>query len=95
MVEKYNKLKSKYKEYVVFIKRGCFYEVYDIDAIIIRNIFGYKVRVVDNSMCCGIYEKYINRVLSKLTRFYINYIIYIDDVTDVSKFKKNCYSTYF
>ena len=91
MIEKFEKLKKVYKNYIIFIRRGCFYEIYDIDAIIIRDLFNYKVRVVDNHVCVGINVNNINKILIKLDILSINYVIYSNCIIEKCRYKNNCY----
>ena len=45
MIEKYYKYKYDYKDYVLFIKNGIFYDCLDNDALIINKLFNYKIKI--------------------------------------------------
>ena len=53
VVDLYNTYKDNYKEYVVFIKIGNFYETYNNDAYIISKIMNYKVKNISNNVRVG------------------------------------------
>lgn len=88
-------IKELFPEYIVFIKIGNFYEVYEDDAIIISYLFGYKIRNINNLNSCGFPLNSINKVLSILDRKTINYIAidkahnYEEEVKENYKRKNN------
>ena len=44
----YSECKEKYKEYVILIKCGNFYEALGDDAYLMNKIFGYKIKELSN-----------------------------------------------
>ena len=44
MLEDYIKLKESYPKSVIMIKSGNFYECLNDDAIVMNNLFGYKIK---------------------------------------------------
>ena len=44
MLEMYYKYRLEYKDFLLFIKVGSFYEVFDKDSLILNKLFGYKIK---------------------------------------------------
>lgn len=53
MLEKYIKLKEKYPKSVILIKAGNFYDCINDDAIIINNLFNYKIKQLSKYIRLG------------------------------------------
>lgn len=69
-------IKELFPEYVVMIKIGTFYEVYNDDANIITYLFKYKIKTLSSSdRVCGFPLGAINKVLYILENKNINYIM--------------------
>ena len=95
MIEKYYKYKIEYKDFVLLIKCGNFYEVIGNDALIIKNIFGYKLKQISSNFKCGFPLSGIKKVITHLQASSINYVIIEDKVIDACDYKeKNNYSVY-
>ena len=71
----YNIYKEKYPKYVIMIKCGSFYEIYGEDSYIINNLFNYKIKRFNDYVRCGFPKVCLNKVIEKLKKFKINYII--------------------
>lgn len=70
-----NNIKELFPEYVVLIKIGTFYEVYNKDAIILSYLFQYKIKTLSsNDKVCGFPIKSINKIKFILENKNINYI---------------------
>lgn len=68
--------KELYREYVVLLKVGTFYNVYFDDAILISDLFGYKMKKLDNNINnCGFPVTALNNVKYMLEQKKINYIV--------------------
>ena len=67
-----NTIKELFPDYVVMIKIGTFYEVYNDDAKILNYLFKYKLR---SNMSCGFPISSINKVMYVLENKSINYIM--------------------
>lgn len=95
MIEKYYKYKIDYRDYVIFIKSGIFYECIANDALIINKLFNYKIKMIGNTVKVGFPIKNIDAVIEKLADSNINYII-VDDDKISKKFEtdNNNYSEY-
>lgn len=69
MFETFRLLKLEYKEYIILMKSGSFYCVFDEDAIIINKIFNYKINQLKNNLKAGfpvsLIEKNINILKKK------------------------------
>lgn len=90
-LETYKELKEKYGKYVVMIKVGIFYEVYDNDSYVIHNLCGY--RVMGKNRRVGFPINSINNVIEVLKKNKVNYII-VDDGFKKKKFNRNNYDKY-
>ena len=53
MLEKYIKLKEKYPKSLIIIKAGNFYDCINDDAIIINNLFNYKIKQLSKYIRLG------------------------------------------
>ena len=53
MLDIYYKYRLEYKDFLIFIKVGSFYEVFDKDALILNEIFEYKIKKVKDSINVG------------------------------------------
>ena len=95
MIEKYYKHKIDYRDYVIFIKSGIFYECIANDALIINKMFNYKIKMISNTIKVGFSVKNIEFVLEKLKENNINYIVVNDDkITLKYEADNNNYSEY-
>ena len=98
VVDLYNTYKDNYKEYVVFIRMGNFYETYNNDAYIISKIMNYKVKNISNNIRVGFPITSLNKVLDELNNNKINYIVIEkDEIYKISikkKFRDNNYLNY-
>lgn len=99
IIDTYNIYKEKYREYVVLIKSGIFYSVYNDDVSIIYSLFHYKIKNVGNNFNIGFPISNINNVCNKLVNKKINYIILEKEndnyeVIEKQKFNKNNYNNY-
>ena len=87
MIEKYYMYKVKYKDYILLIKSGNFYEIIGKDALILNGIFKYKITKLSNTLKCGFPISSINKVTNKLK---INYLV-ISDTLNEKSFDDNNY----
>lgn len=95
----YNSYKIKYKEYVVLIKSGIFYDVLNDDIGIMYSLFHYKINCSGDNYIVGFPEKNLVKVTDMLKQNKINYIVLDKDNSEykiVDKFKtnKNKYNNY-
>ena len=100
LIDVYNKYKLKYKDYVIIIKSGIFYNVFNEDTSILYNIFGYKIKNNGNNFIIGFPIKSLSKICSILENNKINYIIINKDDKgnffefDLFKTKNNKYLKY-
>ena len=66
MLEKYYKYKIKYNNYILLIKIGNFYEIFDIDSLIMNKIFNYKLKPIKDTFKCGFPISSIDNVIDRL-----------------------------
>lgn len=89
----YKENKSKYSKYVIMIRVGIFFEVYDDDAYIVHNIMNYKVKNMKGYKRLGFPVNSYNMVINGLDKAKINYMIIDKDIVK-KKFNKNNYNKY-
>ena len=94
-------IKQIHSKDVVFVKLGKFYYCYGKDAYIISYFFEYKLNLIENTIySCGFPRQSLNKIIAKLEKKKINYVI-IDrrnnyEVQEVKNFKNlNSYEKYF
>ena len=92
--DNYEKLKLQYPKSIIIIKAGNFYECINDDAIIMNNIFKYKIRKFSKYIRLGFPILSLNKVTGILTKLEINYIIVEDGSFKKEKFKHNNYNEY-
>lgn len=71
----YYNLKNKYKNSVILIKVGLFYNTYNEDAIIIHNLTKYKLYNNNGIMCTSFTDKSIDLILSRLRSLNVGYVV--------------------
>lgn len=74
----WNSVKKLYPEYLIFVKIGKFYTVYNQDAYIISYELGYRLKEEkgkDLRYSCGFPDVAINKVKAKVEELKINYMI--------------------
>ena len=94
MLEKYYKYKLDYREYVLLMKFGIFYECVDRDAFILHKIMKYRLKRLGNTYKVGFPIGSIDKVIKYLEYYKINYVVINDIVDMVKKFRKNNYNKY-
>ncbi len=95
MLEKYYIYKVKYKEYIIMMKYGNFYEILGNDALIMNKIFNYKISKLSNTFKVGFPISRLENIINKLNNNSINYVVFDKDtITNISEFKFNNYSNY-
>lgn len=94
MLEKYYEQKIKYKDYVIFIKCGNFYEVFENDALIINDLFGYKIKRFSNTFKAGFPVSKLDDITFKLNDLKVNYLVINPCDNIVGKFNDNTYHKY-
>ena len=91
MLENYYKNKVLYKDYIIIMKYGNFYETIDNDALIMSSIFKYKINKLSNTFKVGFPINNLDNVLNILNEKSINYIV-LDNIK--KEFKNNNYNNY-
>lgn len=94
MLEDYKKIKEVYLKSVIMIKAGNFYESLNDDAIIMNNVFGYKIKSFKNYSRVGFPISNLIKVTKELTKREINYITLDDGIIKKEKFSHNKYNDY-
>ena len=96
LIDAYYNYKNKYKEYVVLLKSGIFYECFNDDIGIIYSLFHYKIKNRGNSYVVGFPSNSLSRICSILEENKINYIVADkDNIIDKYKTKNNQYNKYY
>ncbi len=100
LIDLYYKYKTDYKDYVIFIESGIFYNVYNSDVGVLHSLFSYTIKKIGDRFTIGFPMSYIESVCKKLKNEKINYIIINKDnngnyyILDKYKTKNNMYDNY-
>ena len=95
LLEEYYKNKINYKEYIILMKYGNFYEIVGQDALIMNKIFNYKISKLSNSFKVGFPVSNVDEVLDKLEELFINYVVFNkNEILFMKKFDNNKYNDY-
>ena len=91
MKEKYFIVNGKYKDSIVFVKSGSFWNSFYGDALIVHYITGYVFK--NNKV--GFPSRVLNKVLNKIGALNISYVIVyeLDDII-VHEYTSNSYTFY-
>ena len=94
MNEKFTYYKLNYSKYIVIIKKGNFFISFDNDALILSNIFNYKIIQSNNNFKVGFPVNSLSKIIMKLESLKLNYIVVDKDIIEKNKFKDNTYDEY-
>ncbi len=94
LIDKYNDYKERFPKYVIIIKCGNFYEVFNEDSYVIHNLCNYKVRIIGDYRKLGFPILAYNKVIDNLNKRKVNYIIVNEKDYIKNKFNKNNYDKY-
>ena len=94
MKDIYNKYKYDFNDYILLIKSGNFYICLKSDAIVVNNIFNYKIIETKNYIKTGFPLTSLPKVIDKLLELNVNYILLEKEIIKKEKFKNNNYSKY-
>ena len=94
MNNRYEYYKIKYKEYIILIKSGNFYVALQQDAIVLNDIFKYKLNISNNIIKVGFPINTLNKILKTLDNININYIVLDKNILHINKNKTNTYNKY-
>lgn len=92
----YMMYKQTYKDFVILIQSGSFYTTFGDDALILNNLFSYKIKILDNNIKAGFPISILNKITTFLNKYEINYIVISnnDDIVDKRNKKINKYKDY-
>lgn len=76
LYDEYLKFKEKKRDKLYLLKRGNFYVTYDMDSIIINNLFGYKIKKFKKYSIIGFPISSLEKVKDKLDESSIDYLVY-------------------
>ena len=94
MLKDYIKLKEVYPKSFIMIKSGSFYECLNDDAIVMNNLFGYKITKLRKYNRVGFPLPTLVKVTGKLTKKEVNYVIVSYGEIRNEKFNHNKYNDY-
>ena len=94
MLEDYIKLKEVYPKSVIMIKSGSFYECLNDDAIVMNNLFGYKIKKLRKYNRVGFPLSTLVKVTGELTKKEVNFVIVSDGEIKNEKLNHNKYNDY-
>ena len=94
MLEKYYNQKIRYKDYVILIKCGSFYESFEKDALIINTLLKYKIKKFSKTFKSGFPTLKLNVILKILEENHLNYVV-LDEIEMIKKeFDDNKYQNF-
>lgn len=76
LYDEYLKFKEKKRDKLYLLKKGNFYVTYDMDSIIINNLFGYKIKKFKKYSIIGFPISSLEKVKDKLEESSIDYLVY-------------------
>ena len=94
MKEKYEMYKRQYNNYVILFKQGNFYLSINDDALVLNNLFNYKIKVVTNYIKTGFPLKSIDKIINILENYTISYLVIDKDIINKKKYSNNNYFNY-
>ena len=89
MKQKYYVVKGRYKDYIIFVKSGNFWNCFYGDALIIHFLTGYNFK----NYHVGFPSKVLDKVLNKVRALNINFIL-VYELDDIVKYSSNSYTFY-
>ena len=92
MLETYYKYRMEYKDFLLFIKIGNFYEVFDKARLILNKLFGYKIKRIKDSIKVGFPLSRLDYILKLIGN--INYVVIDNIVIEKKSFNNNKYKDY-
>lgn len=94
MKEKYEMYKKQYNNYVILFKQGNFYLSMNDDALVLNNLFNYKIKVVTSYIKTGFPLNSIDKIINILENNTINYLVIDKDIINKKKYSNNNYFNY-
>ena len=94
MINNYIDLKITFKNYLIILKTGVFYICINDDAFILNKLFSYKIKEFNNYKRIGFPINSLNKVLKRLEKLNINYIVYDNKIITKVNFTNNSYNKY-
>lgn len=93
---KYMMYKQTYKDFVILIQSGSFYVTFGDDALVLNNLFHYKIKTLGNNIKSGFPINILNKITTFLNKCDINYIVINnnDDIAYKRNEKANKYKDY-
>lgn len=96
MLDLFRQLKLEYQEYLILFKSGSFYVSFDEDAMILNNIFDYKIIELKNNIKVGFPLSLIDKNISIIESKKINYIMIENkNIVKKEKYKFNNFKKYY
>ena len=92
MLETYYRYRMEYKDFLLFIKVGNFYEVFDKDSLILDKLFGYKIKRIKDSIKVGFPLNRLDYILKLIGN--INYVVIDNTLIEKKEFNNNKYKDY-
>lgn len=92
--DKFLTSKLEYKEYILLLKSGNFYLSLNKDAVVLSNLFNYKIKDSSNFIKTGFLISSLNKVAIELENKHVNYTIIDDSIISKQVYKDNNYSKY-
>ncbi len=87
----YTYYKLTYPKHIIMVKKGNFYISLDNDALIMSNIFNYKIKETNNIIRIGFPVNALNKIIIKLESLNLNYLVVAHEITSNKEFENNTY----
>ena len=95
MIDLFRQLKLDYQDFLLIIKSGNFYVLFDEDAIIMNKLFGFKINDLKNNIKVGFPVNSIDKYINMLKELEINYLIIENmEIVDESINDNNSFNDY-
>ena len=83
----------EYKDFLLFIKIGYFYDVFDKDSLILDKLFGYQIKRFKDSIKVGFPLNRLDYIIKLIG--IINYVVIDNTVIKKKIFNNNKYKDYY
>ncbi|MDD3645796.1 MAG: reverse transcriptase domain-containing protein [Candidatus Gracilibacteria bacterium] len=98
-LKKYKEVQEKYKDHVIIVQVGCFYKVFDRQAIYFSEKTGLKLTIFNpktkaERIMCGFHEKSLEKYLGLIEKENINSVVLKQIKTSDNKIEREIYKIY-
>ncbi|MGN0974193.1 MAG: hypothetical protein ACI4OT_05560, partial [Bacilli bacterium] len=95
MLDLFRQLKLEYKDYVILFQSGNFCISFDEDAIVLNELFNFKINELKNNIKVGFPLHSLDKYINSLNDYNINYlVIFNKEIITKKTFDNNSYNNY-